>query len=148
MHPARFFLTPLMIVTAEMQNAVDQEHRQLFVQRSLALSRLAGCRRHGNYHVTKQASVGMGRLPHGKCQHVGRAILAPIPTIETPHPLIAHEHDAQLRRRFPDIRKNHSRQSIQARLVKPYTSNLTLHMDRHCNYSGVQAEGYKLSRKA
>ncbi|TKS62400.1 MAG: hypothetical protein EWM73_02510 [Nitrospira sp.] len=120
-----------MIVAAEMQNAVDQQHRQLLVQRSLALFCLAGCSWDGNHHVTKQARVGMGRLPHGKGQHVGRAILASIPTIETPHPLIAHEHDTQLRRRFPDIRKNHPRQSIQARLVKPYTSNQTLHMDRH-----------------
>ena len=73
----------------------------------------------------------MGRPPHGKGQHVSRAILAPIPTIETPHPLIAHEQDAQLRRRFPDIGKNRPCQSIQARLVKRHTSNVTLHMDRH-----------------
>jgi len=131
MHPARFFLTPLMIIAAEMQNAMDQEHRQFLVQRSLTLFRLADCRRHGNHHVTKQACGGMGRLTHGKGQHVGCAILAPIPTIETPHPLIAHEQDAQLRRRFPDIGKNRPRQSTQARLVKPYTSNLTLYMDRH-----------------
>jgi hypothetical protein len=70
-------------------------------------------------------------FPHGKTQHIGRAILAPIPTIETPHPLIAHEHDAQLRRRFPDIGKNRPRQSFQAHLVKRHTSNVTLHMDRH-----------------
>ena len=54
MHPARFFFTPLMIVAAEMQNAVDQEHRQLFVQRPVALFGLAGCSRHSNHYVTKQ----------------------------------------------------------------------------------------------
>jgi hypothetical protein len=131
MHPARFLLTPLMIVAAEMQNAMDQEHRQLFVKRSLTLFGLAGCSRHGNHHVTKQACGGMERLPRGKGQHVGRAILAPIPTIETSHPLIADEHDAQLRRSFPDIGKNRPCQSIQARLIKRDTSNLTLHMNRH-----------------
>ena len=67
----------------------------------------------------------MTGFPHGKGQHVGRAILAPIPTIETPHPLIAHEQDAQLRRRFPDIGKNRPRQSFQAHLVKGHTSNVT-----------------------
>ena len=46
-------------------------------------------------------------------------------------PLIAQEHDAQLRRRFPDIGKNRQCQSFQARLVKRHTSNVTLHMDRH-----------------
>ena len=54
MHPASFFFTPLMIVAAEMQNAVDQEHRQLFVQRPAALFGLAGCSRHSNHYVTKQ----------------------------------------------------------------------------------------------
>jgi hypothetical protein len=94
MHPARFFLTPLMIVAAEMQNAVDQEHYQLLVKRSLTLFGLAGCSRHGNHHITKQLRGGIKRFTRGKCQHVCRAILAAIPTIETPHPLIAHEHDA------------------------------------------------------
>jgi hypothetical protein len=131
MHPTRVFLAPLMIVAAKMQNAVDQEYRQLFVQRSLALSGLASCRRHSNHHVTEQVCGGMGRFPHGKSQHVGRAVLAPIPTIKDPHSLITHEQDAQLRRRFPDIGKNQSRQSFQAHLVKCHTSNVTLHMDRH-----------------
>ena len=70
-------------------------------------------------------------FPHGKGQHVGRAILAPIPTIEAPHPLIAHEQDAQLRRRFPDIGKNRPCRPFQARLIKRDTSDLTLHVDRH-----------------
>jgi hypothetical protein len=131
MHPACFFLTPLMIVTAEMQNAVDQEHHELLVKRSLALFGLAGCSRHGNHHVTEQLCRRMQRLPRGEGEHVGRAILASIPTIEAPHPLITHEHDAELRRSFPDIGKNRSCQSIQVRLVKRETSNLALHMDRH-----------------
>ena len=131
MHPARFFLAPLMIVAAEMQNTVDQEYRQLFVQRSLPLSGLARCRRHSNHHVTEQVCGKIGRFPHGKGQHVGRAILAPIPTIEAPHSLIAHEQDAQLRRRFPDIRKNRPRQSTQVRLIKRHAANMTLHMNRH-----------------
>jgi hypothetical protein len=54
MHPARFCFTPLMIVAAKMQNAVDQEHRQLFGQRPVALFGLTGCGRHSDYHVTKQ----------------------------------------------------------------------------------------------
>ena len=112
MHPACVFLAPLMIVAAEMQNAVDQEYCQLFVQRSLALSGLASCRRHSNHHVTEQVCGRIGRFPHGKGQHVGRAILAPVPTIETPHSLIAHEQDAQIRGRFPDIGKNRPRRSI------------------------------------
>jgi hypothetical protein len=70
-------------------------------------------------------------FPHGKSQHVGRAILAPIPTIEPPHPLIAHQHDAQLRRPFPHIGKYRPCQSFQARLVKRHTPNVTLQMDRH-----------------
>jgi hypothetical protein len=91
MHPAGFFLTSFMIVATEMQNAVDQEYRQLFVQRSMTLFGLTGCRRHSNHHVTQQDFGGMGPLPHGKGQHIGRAILAPILPIEPPHPLIAHE---------------------------------------------------------
>jgi hypothetical protein len=53
MHPTRFSLISLMIVAAEMQNAVDQKNRQLFIQRSLVLLGLAGCRRHSNYYVTQ-----------------------------------------------------------------------------------------------
>ena len=131
MHPAGFFLTSFMIVATEMQNAVDQEYRQLFVQRSLALSGLASCHWHRNHYISKQVSRGMRCLPHGKGQDIGRAILAPILTIKPAHPLIAHELDAQLRRRFSNIRQYRSRQSIQARLVKRHTSNETLHMDRH-----------------
>jgi hypothetical protein len=70
-------------------------------------------------------------FPHGKGQHVGRTILAPIPTIEAPHPLIAHEQDAQLRRRFPNIGKNRPCRPFQAHLVKRDTSDLIPHMDRH-----------------
>ena len=73
----------------------------------------------------------MGNPPYGKGQHVGRTILTPIPTIETAHPMIAHEQDAQFRRRFADIGKNRLCQLSQARLVKRHTSNLTLHLDRH-----------------
>jgi hypothetical protein len=136
MHPARFVLTPLMIVTAEMQNAMDQEHRQLLVQRSLALFGLTDCGWHGNYHIAqhlRRAACGVRRagFSHGKGQYVGRAILAPIPTIETPHPPIAHEQEAHLRRRFPDLGKNRLRRSFQACSVKRETSDLTLHMDRH-----------------
>jgi hypothetical protein len=131
MHPAGFFLTSFMIVATEMQNAVDQEYRQLFVQRSLALSCLASRRWHRNHYITKQVSGGMRRLPYGKGQHIGRAILAPILTIETPHPLIAHELMPSSADCFSNIRQNRSRQSIQARLVKCHTSNETLHMDRH-----------------
>ena len=131
MHPARFFLASFMVVATEMQNAVYQEYRQLFVQRSLALSCLASRRWHRNHYITKQVSGGMGRLSQSKGQHIGRAILAPILTIETPHPLIAHELDAQLRRRFSNVRQNRPRQSIQTRPVKCHASNKTLHMDRH-----------------
>ena len=41
MHPARFFLTPLMIVAAEMQNAVDQQHQAAPHQGSSTLFGLA-----------------------------------------------------------------------------------------------------------
>ena len=54
MHPAGFFLTSFMIIATEMQNAVDQEYRQLFLQRSLALSGLTSGRRHRNHHITQQ----------------------------------------------------------------------------------------------
>ena len=73
----------------------------------------------------------MGRFPHGKGQHVGRAILAPILTIKTPHPLVAHKQNAKLRRGFSDIGQNRPCLSIQARLVERDTSNLNLHMNRH-----------------
>ena len=131
MHPARRFLAPLMIVAAKMQNAVDQEYGQLFVQRSFAPFGLTSRRRQSNHDVTKQVDRGMGRLPHGKGQHIGRAILASIPTIETPHPLISYEKDAQLCRRFTDIGQNRTCHLIQMRLVKRHTSNITLQMDRH-----------------
>jgi len=120
-----------MIIAAEMQNAMDQELRQLLIKRSSALFGLTDCSRHRNHDVTKQARGAMRRLPHRKGQHIRRAILAAVPTIETSHSLVTDEHDAKLRRRFADIAKNRLCQSIYARLVKRHTSNVTLRMDRH-----------------
>ena len=154
MHSARFFLASLMIVTTKMQNAVDQQEGDLLIHGLLGFFRLSpGC---GNrdHHITQHilqtaqgpvlsqsTDVRRDGFAHRKCQHIGRAILTPIPTIETPHPLIAHEEDTQLRRRFPHIGKNRSCQPTQMRHINRYTSNMTLYMDRHCSGSGVQTEG-------
>jgi hypothetical protein len=136
MHPTRFFFIPLMIVAAEMQNAMDQKNRQLFIQRSFALLGMAGCRRHSNYYVTKHyRSEGYGvrgeGFSHGKGQHISRTIFAPIPTVETPHSPIPYEQDTQFTRGCPNSGKNRPRQLIQARLVKRHLADMTLHMDRH-----------------
>jgi hypothetical protein len=53
MHPARFFLAPLMIVAAEMQNAMDQQDGKLFVERPASLSCLSLCGRDGNHDVAQ-----------------------------------------------------------------------------------------------
>jgi hypothetical protein len=110
MHPARFFLTQLMIIAAEMQNSMDQQAGEFLVQGPSDLSRLSPRRGHGDHHIAQYIrregygpalnlpkGVQHAGFPHGKSQHVGCAILTPIPTIETPHPLITHEQDAKLR---------------------------------------------------
>ena len=136
MHPTRFSLISLMIVAAEMQNAVDQKNRQLFIQRPLTLLGLAGCRRHSNDYVTKHyRSEGYGvsgaGFSHSKGQHISRTILATIPTVETSHSPIPYEQDTQFTRGCPHSGKNRPRQLIQARLVKRHLSDMALHMDRH-----------------
>jgi hypothetical protein len=53
MHPARFFLAPLVIVAAEMQNAVNQQPSKLLVQGSPGLYRLSPRRGHRDYYIAQ-----------------------------------------------------------------------------------------------
>ena len=53
MHPARFFLTPLMIVAAEMQNAMDQQPGEFLVQGPFSLFRLSPRRGDRDHHIAQ-----------------------------------------------------------------------------------------------
>jgi hypothetical protein len=136
MHPARLFFTPLMIVAAEMQNAVDQQSGDFLVQGLPSLFRLSTRYGYRDYHIAQHArrmtwDVRRAGFPHRKGQHVCRAILTSIPTVEASHSLIAHEQDAQLRRGFSDVGKYRPCRPFNMRPIKREPSDLTLHMDRH-----------------
>jgi hypothetical protein len=136
LHATCFGLAPLMVVTTEMQNPVDQQHDDFLIKRSLSVPGLAHRRRNGDHDIAQQAGrqasgVRQPGLPCGERQNVRRAIFVPKLPIEAAHATITDKRETQFRRRFPNVAKHGLRQSPDTRFVELHGSNLGLEQNRH-----------------
>jgi hypothetical protein len=96
LHTQSVCSTPFMVISAQMQHAVDQQCRQLFLQRPAGSLSLALSRRQGNHDVPEMGShlveaVRRSRLTKRKRQHIGASVLLPEPVIEPSHPPVTYE---------------------------------------------------------
>ncbi len=77
---------------------MDEEVRQLFAQRMAAGPSLTGGGLGGNYHITQDlwVEIGKGPFAHGKGQHVRGAIDAPIACVQSVHPGVIDDQHAKV----------------------------------------------------
>ena len=73
-----------MIIAEQMKDAMQQEEIQLAIERGLRLAGIAGRRLRRDHHVAEQIRLHAAPLAflHGKRDHVGRAVLAQVITID------------------------------------------------------------------
>ena len=136
LHPTGLSLALLMVISAEMQNPMDQQHDDFLIKRTLSIPGLAHGRRNGDHDIAQQAgrqarAMRQTGFPRRKRQNVRRAILAPKLPIEAAHATITDKRQAQFRRRFPNVAKHGLRQSPEPRFVELHGSNLGLEQNRH-----------------
>jgi hypothetical protein len=86
-----------MVMSHEMEDAVDQQAIQCFLQ---GLARARGFpqgRVQGNHHVPEHPNIGRG-LPvgsHGEGEHIGRPVPAQISLVQNGDGVVAGQQDAQ-----------------------------------------------------
>ncbi len=97
-HHATVFGRRLMVVAQEVEQAVGEEETNLLRDRLSVLRRLPSCGGKRNHYVSEEVRMQHRTLPfrHGKCEDIGRSILAPIVSVESMNQWVATEEDGNL----------------------------------------------------
>jgi len=108
LHATSFGVASLMVVSAEVENAVDHQGDEFLIEGPPRFFSLTHRRRNGNHHVaqlprTQVHAMRQTGFPRGECQDVRRAILIPKPVVQSTHMPIADEGQSQFGRRLPDL---------------------------------------------
>ena len=87
-----------MIIPKQMQRTMDQQARQLFGERVAAGTGLSERGLGGEDHIPQDlwVKVGQRSFTHGKGQHIGGTIDAPIARVQPAHPGIVNDEDTQI----------------------------------------------------
>jgi hypothetical protein len=136
LHATGFGVASLMVVSAEVENAVDHQCDEFLIEGPPPFPCLTYGSWNGNYHVAQQPRAQAQGLrqtgfPRGKRQDVRRAILAPKLAIESAHTPIGNKCQTKVRRRLPHMREHGLHQSPDSSLAELHGSNLILEENRH-----------------
>ncbi len=89
--------TSLMVISAQMQKSVNQQHRKFFAQRTTSLNRLLhGCWNR-DYDVAEQWCPGSFCFAHREGKHVRCAVFFSISAIEPAHAPVTDQFDTEIR---------------------------------------------------
>lgn len=136
LHTQRLGSAAFMIIAAEMQHAMDQQRHEFFFQRPAFRLGLTLSRRHRNDDLAEVRSrlieaMRRPRLPKGKGQDVGAAILAPETAIELPHSAITDEREIHVCRRFSGEREDGPCQSQDSPAIDAQRPDMDLERNGH-----------------
>ena len=108
LHATGFGLASLVVISAEVENAVDHQGNEFLIEGMPPFSCLSHGRRNGDYDVAQQPRAQVHAMrqtgfPRGECQDVRRPTLVSKPVVQSTHTPIADEGQSQFGRRLPDL---------------------------------------------
>ena len=95
-----------MVIPAQVQNAVNQEHNQFMVDTPLMAASLANGLRQRYDDIAKQGRRGTGAFPGRESEHIRGFIAMAKGSIQATHPVVAHNFEAEKRLAFTDGLEN------------------------------------------
>jgi len=108
LHATGLRVASLMVVSAEMEYAVDHQCNEFLIEGPPPFPCLTYGSRNGNHHVAQQPRAQAQGLrqtgfPRGKRQDVRRAIPTPKSVVQSAHTPIPDKGQPKFRRRLPDM---------------------------------------------
>jgi len=136
LHTKRLTFAALVVITTEVQNTMNQQGDDFFIQRPLLSFGVAHGGRHRNHDITQWPCGLVHRarrtsVPCGERQHVGAAVFAPETEVETAHSAITNERQTHIGRGLPDFTEDRLRQSRE-----------TCSINRHGAEVGPEEDGH------
>jgi hypothetical protein len=91
-----------MVISAQMQNAVNEEYGQFMIDTPLMTARLTNGLWQGNDDIPQQGRWRAGPFPGRKGQHIRGVITMTKASIQAAHPVVAYDFEAEQRLAFTD----------------------------------------------
>ena len=120
-----------MVISAQMQNAVNEEYGQFMIDTPLMTARLTNGLWQGNDDIPQQGRWRAGPFPGCEGKHIGGFVTMPKQSVQAPHPNVTHNFEAKQRVAFTDGLKNTIGELLQRRKTKLSPRQPHADHDRH-----------------